>query len=439
MRTVLSLLFCSVLAPAQPGRESLSGAWVDSQGNRLELSESDGVVKVTSKSWKFDVGSKEYNADLALSGVRTGNEFTAGQATTIGSVVLKARLAPSGSMRGTLAAPGETPIEMILVRAADVRPQVATAPARRIAVRTAGASTSLGGWIPVTVALEGADGRIVAPAEPVFIDLSAEGGTPLPGRVRVTPENPQAPAGIKVDTAEVTLKASAAGLPPTSLNAWGCADTPVTAIRISTRRSDAVADGKDALPLIAKFIDAAGAPSNNQARPKSLDWTVSGAVRRALADGQGISTDHAVGPRECVSLQEITSERPGQATVSARFAGFRDDVTLHFVAPLTAVVLGLALLGGIVGGLGSAAQNYGAAKRWKPGRWAASLFTAEVGALALFLAWHYGLVSRGANLPSGPGVAFLAGMIGGWAGGRVLGALSESVIPPQKTKTAGAA
>jgi hypothetical protein len=438
MRIVLCALSVSLLAFAQAPQQSLSGSWVDSQGNRFELVETENVVRVTSKGWDFDVGPKSFNADLTLAGVRSGDEFTAGQRTNLGFVVLKGRLAANGSLRGTLTAPGETPFDFVLVRMQKGAPQTATAPPQRISMSMARSSATLGRWIPVSIGLAAADGRIVAPAQATFIDLTSSGGTPIPGRVRVTAAHPRAPAGIRVDNPEVTLKASAAGLEAVTLTAWGCADSPVTAIRISTRRSEAIADGRDALPLIVKFVDAAGAPSNNQARPKSLDWNVTGAVRRPLAGRGGGATD-TVGSEECVSLQEITSERPGKASITARFANVREEITLQFVAPLTALVIGMALLGGLFGGIASAAQNYRSAMRWKPGRWLASLFTAEAGALALFLGWHYGLVSNMANLPSGAGVAFLAGMIGGWAGTRVLAALSDTVIPSDKARAAGAA
>jgi hypothetical protein len=439
LRIVPAFLIASVAAFGQTEAPSLAGPWVDSQGNRLQITEVNGVVNVSCRGWAFDTGSKQFAADLALSGMRSDKDFTAVQASTSGSWALKAKLAPDGSLRATLTAAGEDPFEFILAREDHQERRLLPARAQRIAVRLARNSIPLGRWIPVSVAVTDADGATVAPAEAVFVDLSSQGGTPIPGRVRVTPDSPYAAAGIKVDTAEATLRASSPGLPPVTLTVWGCADTPATALRFSTRRSDGIADGRDALPLIAKFVDANGAPSHNQGRPKSLDWTVTGALRRPLADRQGLISDQAVGPDECVSVQEIVSDRPGKAVVAARFASVQEEVALHFYAPLSATAVLWALFGGLLGGLASAAQNYRAAARWKVRRWTVSLFTALMGALALFLGWHYGLLSTWPSAPSGLGFAFLAGMVGGWAGSRVLASFADSVLTPDKKKAASAA
>jgi hypothetical protein len=434
VRTVLGILLVCV-----PMFGSLEGSWLDSQGNRFQLTESGEVIRVSARGWSFETAAKHFTADLALSGVKSGNEFTAVQASTVGRWALKARVAPNGSLRATLEIPDEKPVNFILARETYSEQRLVPAAPKRMLVRLDRTSMPIGRWIPVSVGVAGADGSIVAPSEPVFIDLSAQGGQPIPPRVRVTPESPQAPAGVTMDSAEVTLKASSPGMTPVTVYAWGCVDTPVTAVRISTRRSDGVADGRDAVPLVAKFVDANGAPSHNQGRPKSLDWTVSGALRRPVANRQGVISDQAVGPEECVSLQEIISDRPGQAVVTARFANLREEVTLHFHAPLTAIAILWALFGGLLGGIASAVQNYKSAARWKARRWAMSLFTAEVGALTLFLGWHYGLLNAWPNAPSGAGFSFLVGMIGGWAGSRVLASFADSVLSGEKKRAVSAA
>ncbi|HET8548173.1 MAG TPA: hypothetical protein VFL57_09225, partial [Bryobacteraceae bacterium] len=423
----------------QSATPPLSGNWVDSQGNRLQVSETNDVVSLTSRGWSFETSAKHYKADLAMSGMRSGNEFTAVQASTIGTWVLKGRLAPNGSVRATLQVTGEEPFEFILVRDEERVERRLPATAERIVVRPARASIPIGRWIPVSVSVANADGTMIAPVQPVFVELSSQGGTPIPHRVRVTPDYPRAPAGIKAESAEVTLKATSPGLPTITLQAWGCVDSAVTALRMSTRRSDGVADGRDALPLIVKFVDANGAPSHNRARPKSLDWTITGALRRPVAQRDGVIADEPVGPDECVSVQEIVSDRPGKAVVTARFASLQEEITLHFHAPLSAAAVLWALFGGLLGGIASAVQNYRSASRWKTRRWAASIFTALVGALAMFLGWHYGLLSAWPNAPNGLGLALLAGMIGGWAGSRVLASFADSVLATDKKKAATAA
>jgi hypothetical protein len=423
-------------APKPAAAPNWSGTWLDSQSNRISISDDGVLVKLSSAGWSFDTGKTAFTADLKMAGLKTPGEFSIAQPSAAGTWQMTLKPAANGSLRGTLQSPDSPPLNFILVRESTPPAVAPGGEPEVIVVKPAKLSAAIGRWIPLSVTVARGDGTPVSPDADIFVDLEVSGGTPLPGRVRLTSSHPNAPAGINIDTGEVSLKASSPGLRGITINAWGCAETPVVAIRISSTRSDALATGKDAVPLLLKFVDANGSPSNNRLLPKSLDWRVEGATRRTLADRRGQVTEQSVPPDECVSMQEITSDRPGQATVAASFASWHDEIRLRFHAPLTALAIAIALLGGLLGGLVAATGNYKAAIQWKAKRWAAWLLAAATGAIALFLAWHYGIVSQWVNVPSGKGFAFLAGMVGGFAGGRVLAAFADSVL--EKSSTARA-
>lgn len=428
---LLPALAAAQQAASPQASAGLAGEWLDSQGNRVRMAESGNAVTLTStESWEFIVDEKtNVRAELRLEGTKSGNEVRLIQATNQGPLVLNGRLGAEGFIRARMDLPGVgRSVDFALARPRPA-PAAAGKRPRTIHMDLLKQSVEIGKWIPMFVGLAAEDGETVIPERGIEVRLDVAGGRPVPPVVKLTPREPRVPAGIAVDQPDAQVVASGPGLEPARASADGCAKGEIQAIRMNITASRAPADGRRGLPVRIAFLGAGDSLVTN-GMPKPIGWRLEGVGElRNLPDAKGRPQDIAVAADECVSRNEVVSQEPGAAVVTASFRSFSESATLHFTAPLSLVSILFVLFGGVCGGVVSALQNYRAAVRWRMGRWMGWLLSALAGGVALYLAYYYGVLKVLPMFPSGAGFAFLAGLAGGFLGAAALERIAGMLLP----------
>lgn len=412
-----------------PGRtasaQSLDGLWIDSQANDFQIRQTGEKLRMSSPGWKFRTpsGSRELNIDLA-GAVKNGTLTLGDTELTLNGRVVEGRIRATISGRKL-----EAPIDFILSRHAE-NSAAANGTASRISIQATRASGRVGTWIPLSVVFVDRNSQVVAPSRDTFVELTADGGHPLPGIVKLSSKYAAAPAGLMLDQkGAITLRASSPGLGSAEIQEFGCPDGKPTRIQIGSEPAQARADGIDTVRVTVFFLDDTRNLATSAA-PKYIAWKREGVGRLSTApDRLGRSQDAVISPGECVVRNELRSKQAGKAVLTAAALGSSDSGTVYFIAPLGWGLLLAAGFGAGAGAFVSAMRNYGSATRWKAKRWAVWLACGVIGGFALFFAYYYGLLKQAPQFPSGYGFAFFVGLVGGFLGDASLARIGDLLLP----------
>ncbi len=395
---------------------SLAGEWVDSQSNRVHISESDRSIRILSPGWRFVSGSGEIHEDLDLRGGRSGNDLKLQKETARGLFTMTAVLA-HGELLASLTIPRTEELGFVMRRVppAGHEPKISALKATRVVLNLEQTSTTLGKWISGYVYLGDPARVLTLPEVPTMVVLNSEGGKPVPAMARLTREFPRASVGFKLQSDNVNIEAQSQGFESSKAIAHSCYSTPVAHIELSQTDYEGDADGQEKLRFTLLFRDAQNKMSNNEESLKIPAWTQHGTVSK-VRDPE---------PRDCEQFYTVSSSSPGKIPVSASLGALTSkELEFRFHAVLGEVKILLALLGAILGGVASALHNFASSQRWKWKRWAAWAIVSSVAGLALYLCYHYWPVEQG-WVRDADGLAFLLGLLGGFGGAKVLARLSR--------------
>ena len=415
--------------------------WVDSQGNKYEIDQSsDTKISVSCPDCKIEGPERVYDLSLKFPSMPLKDRAFEGSMTVSGgSIVMNGSISASGLIRVKIQIPGlEQPFDFALMSAERAGKPEKTKP-NHIVIERRQASALIGKWVPLVIYLADADGRMIVPDKEILVQVEVQGGTPIPALARITPESPKVPLGISPTSKSAKAKITVPGVPSATALAIGCEAQPAAdlVLKLNAEREHAFADGRDSIPVVLTLVDANDTPATD-GNPKQVGFEIGGVGR--LASSGDVTKAVTIAAGQCAEAREIVSDSAGQGKASAEFRGKHLERTIVFRPALTMMAILMTLGGGLIGGFVAAGRNYASVRRWKFMHWFFWLVAAMAGAVAIYLAYFYGLLGIAGGLPGGAGFGMFTGLIGGYLGAEALNRLAgapKADVAPVSAKLFG--
>jgi len=208
------------------------------------------------------------------------------------------------------------------------------------------------------------------------------------------------------------------GLRNTTQRKSVCDSTNVSSFVVSADREQAPADGATPISLYVWFQDSQGKPTHgNQSKFLGIDPTGVG-FRLTSTGGEVPIGPSIVSETECSYAESRASDSAGVAAIRFSFRSQSEFKRFYFYPPLSFRVLVWAALGGLACVFVRIVHTH---KRKALGYYVTQPLTGVIAAIGIYLFFYYGIAPLARkSFPSGAGMAFLLGLVGGYLGVRTL-------------------
>jgi hypothetical protein len=344
MRAWLAIFYLTTALPAAPPApvaQGVAGAWVDSQCNVYDFSQSGATLRIEAKSWKFDAPGTPtiYEGPLALQGRVGPDGFDADQRATGVRI--------TGGLRekwidAKLMIRGESYPLTLCPRASKLAVGCSTAsngtPAR-LEIRSAAVSNIPGRAVPAMVYVVDAQGKPVRAR--TSLGVSIKGG----GREQSLNIARDAPFGatfIEVGkSGPIEVRAETAGLKPSIRPIFGCATSAPRALSVSLREPRPIVGAT--IPLVVAVF---GPVSDRDDTIITPQWEP-GSVGKLVGAGSLI-----IPAGRCATEALLTSEEPGYSKLRMALAAAGVTpaaVNVSWRRTMTLLLIALSAAGGLIG------------------------------------------------------------------------------------------
>jgi hypothetical protein len=406
MRAWLTIFFLSAALPAAtpaPSPQNVGGAWIDSQCNVYDFTQSGAALRIEAKHWKFDAPNAPtvYEGPLALEGRVGPAGFEADQRVT--GVRLTGALREKW-LDTKLLVRGETYELPLCPRSSKLAVGCSAASAgkpERLEIRSAAVSNVPGRAVPAMVYVIDAQGRPVRARTSLGVSIKAGARTQS---LNIARDAPFGATFIEVgQSGPIDVRAETAGLRSSAKAIFGCAISAPRALNVVLREPRPRVGAT--IPLVVAVF---GPVSESDDMIVTPQWEA-GSVGRLVGAGSLI-----IPAGRCATEALLTSDEPGNSRLRMALAAAGVNpaaITVSWRRTMTPLLIALAAAGGLVGVLLS--KLFQTKTAWR--RRDIGIFVRGVLAGVVVYLMYFNLVALLRD-PGGNVTAFVVGAAAGYVG-----------------------